>query len=203
MILTKLYEEDYLKIEEILFKEHKKLGLSTKELVVLITLFRNKNKTKLFSTLSISRQVDYNQNEIGKIVSNLIDKEFIELKLEKYNNKDREIYKLDKTLTKLEELFQSQIKKDLQEKSKNDIGETIELLEEKLNRLLRQDELDKIRTWYETYKYDHNLIIDSINSIEKGLTLIKVERLLNIDIDEDESLDPEVEKALERIYDKL
>lgn len=203
MILTKLYEKNYLNISEILYKEHKNLGLSTNELLVLILLFRNKNKQKVFSIVSISRKIDFSQNEIAEIISSLLEKGFLEINLEKNNDREREIYSLDKTLNKLKDLLMEEIKEDVLIKEKTNITETIELFEQKVNRVIQHNELERIRDWYENFKYKHENIIDAINTIERGVTLMKVERLLNVEIDEDEELDPEVDAALERIYKRI
>lgn len=203
MILNKLYEKNYLNISELLYKEHKSLGLTTNELLVLILLFRNKNKQKVFSIVSISRKIDFTQNEIAEIISSLIEKDFLEIYLEKNNNREREIYSLEKTLQKVKELLLNEIKEDIKSDQKNNVAETIELLEKKLNRILRPNELERIRDWYENFKYEHKKVIDAINSISRGVTLIKVERILNIDIEQEEELDPEVDAALERIYKRL
>lgn len=203
MILTKLYEKNYLNISEILYKEHKNLGLSTNELLVLILLFRNKNKQKVFSIVSISRKIDFSQNEIAEIISSLLEKGFLEINLEKNNDREREIYSLDKTLNKLKDLLMEEIKEDVLIKEKTNITETIELFEKKVNRVIQHNELERIRDWYENFKYKHENIIDAINTIERGVTLMKVERLLNVEIDEDEELDPEVDAALERIYKRI
>lgn len=203
MILNKLYELNYLNISEILYKEHKNLGLTTNELLVLMLLFRNKNKYKVFSIVSISRKIDFTQNEIAEIISSLLEKNFIEINLEVNNNKEREIYSLEKTLNKIEELLLSKINDDIKDDAKTNISETIELLESKLNRILRPSELERIRDWYENFKYEHKKIIDSINTIERGVTLVKVERLLNVEVDLDDEIDPETDELLERIYKRL
>ena len=110
---------------------------------------------------------------------------------------------LDKTFAKITDLLNMEIQESKQIKNKNNITETIQLLEQRLNRMLRIDELERIKTWYEDFSYVHQNIIDAINAIDRGVTILKIEKLLNIDINEDEAIDPDIEASLERIFKKL
>lgn len=203
MILQKLYDDYNFEIEQIIFKEHRKLNLTTNETIVLMTLFSNKSKVKVFSIQSIVRKVDFNKDKVSDIVTSLMEKGFVQIELETNNDRSREIYKLDNTFKIIEDFFNNEKLEELKDKNKSNISKTISLLEEKFGRILRLDELDRIKTWYENFKYEHEKIIDVINSINKGITVLKIEKILSIDLGTDETIDPEVDAALERIYKRL
>src|SRR5690554_5458445 len=156
MILQKLYNDYSFNIELILTSEFKKLGLNSNELIILLVLFSNKSKKKVFSIASISRKVEFSQNEIANIVTSLLEKDFIEIKLETHNKKEREIYSLDKTFKQVQNMIEEEIKIDIQAENKSNISETITKLENKLNRILRPNELERVRLWYESYNFSHN-----------------------------------------------
>ena len=111
MILQKLYNDYNFNIELILTSEYKKLGLNSNELIILLVLFSDKSKKKIFSLASIARKVEFNQNEIANIVTGLLEKDFIEIKLETHNKKEREIYSLDKTFKQVQNMIEEEIKK--------------------------------------------------------------------------------------------
>lgn len=203
MILQKLYNDYNFNIELILTSEYKKLGLNSNELIILLVLFSNKSKKKVFSIASISRKVEFSQNEIANIITTLLEKDFIEIKLESYNKKDREIYNLDKTFKQVQNMIEDEIKLELQNENKSNISETITLLENNLNRILRPNELDRVRLWYESFDFSHHKIIETINSLDKNITVLKVEKILNLDIDEPQEIDKDVDEALERIFKKI
>lgn len=203
MILQKLYNDYNFNIELILTAEYKKLGLNSNELIILLVLFSNKSKKKIFSIGSIARKVEFNQNEIANIVTTLLEKEFIEIKLETYNKKEREIYSLDKTFKQVQKMIEEEIKNDLQVENKSKISETILALENKLNRILHPNELERVRLWYESFNYSHHKIIETINNLDKNITVLKVEKIINLDIEEPEVIDQEVDAALERIFKKI
>lgn len=203
MILQKLYNDYNFNIELILTSEYKKLGLNSNELIILLVLFSNKSKKKVFSIASISRKVEFSQNEIANIITTLLEKDFIEIKLESYNKKEREIYNLDKTFKQVQNMIEDEIKLELQNENKSNISETITLLENNLNRILRPNELDRVRLWYESFDFSHHKIIETINSLDKNITVLKVEKILNLDIDEPQEIDKDVDEALERIFKKI
>jgi DNA replication protein len=202
MILQKLYENYGFNIEKILIKEAKKLKLSSSELNILLTIFSYNSKKVTFSIGSISRKTDYNQDEVAQTINSLIEKDFIEIVLETNNKVSREIILVDKTFAKITSLLRDEIELENSEKNSNNISKTIELIESRLDRLLRSQELDRIRLWYDTYNYSHDKIIKTINSINGKTTINYIEKLLNIDYEERE-IDQSTNDLLDRVFKKL
>ena len=203
MTLKRIYEEYGFNIESLLIKEHRRLGLKTEELNVLLVLFSNRSKKKVFSINSLSRRTDYSQNQLADIINALLEKDFIELNLETTEKRSRELYSLDKTFIKINEMYLEEEKELLIENSKTHVAETISLLEQRLNRMLRPDELSRVRVWYEDYNFLHHNIISAINSVKQNLNLIYVEKLLTMDIEKPKKLDERTEQLLDEIYKKL
>jgi len=203
MILQKLYNDYNFNVEMLLTQNYRKLNLTSDELIILLVLFSNKAKKKVFSLASISRKVDFNQNEIANIVSSLLEKDFLEINLETNNKREREIYNLDKTFLKLEEMLKDEINDDLKQANKSKTAETITLLEEKVNRILRPNELERVRLWYDTFNFDHDVIVDAINKANNNVTVLGIEKIVNLSVDDVEEIDKDVDEVLERIYKKV
>jgi len=203
MILQKLYNDYNFNVEMLLTQNYRKLNLTSDELIILLVLFSNKAKKKVFSLASISRKVDLNQNEIANIVSSLLEKDFLEINLETNNKREREIYNLDKTFLKLEEMLKDEINDDLKQANKSKTAETITLLEEKVNRILRPNELERVRLWYDTFNFDHDVIVDAINKANNNVTVLGIEKIVNLSVDDVEEIDKDVDEVLERIYKKV
>lgn len=203
MFLRKLHKDYGLKIELVLMKEYKRLGLTMKELNILLLLFDNYPRKNTFSLTELTKKSDSNQNDVANIFNKLIEKEFVSLALEQKNNKTREIYILDNTYYKITNLLTDDIKLDIVNNNKNDIKKTIELLEDKLNRLLSANELDRIRVWYENLNYNHNDIIGTIKATKNNTSIIHIEKLLANKITHHEPLDDKTAQILDNIFKGL
>ena len=203
MILKRIFDEYGFNIEALLIKEYKRLKLSLQELAVLLVLFSSSNKKRVFSLSSIAKKIEYNQNEIAGIIESLIQKKFIGIKLEINNKKEREVYELEGTFIKITELLQHDELENQKQVQISNISETIEALEIKLNRQLRNDELDRVRLWYETYKFEHTRILNSIESLNKVVNVLYIEKVLNMELDKTPNLDEKTNTLLDDIYKRL
>ena len=125
MILKKMYEDYDLAIERILIKEYKRLKLSMQEMSVLLALFSIYKRRKTFSIASISRRVEFNQNEIGTCVESLMNKGFMSIILEKKDGREREIFDLDTTFKKIEDLYINDEVEKLKQLHENEISGSI------------------------------------------------------------------------------
>lgn len=203
MILKRIYEEYNFNIENLLIKEYKRLKLTTNELNVLLVLFNAGPKKRIFSLNSLARRLDYSTNELAEIVESLMEKDFLRIKLEVNNKREREVYDLDGTFNKIEDLFISDEEEKLKQLSLSNISETIELLEAKFGRMLRSNELDRIRTWYDVYAFNHDRIIEAINALQKETSIMHIEKVLNLNVNVDVKIDDKTNELLDSIYKKL
>lgn len=203
MILKRMYEDYDLSIERILIKEYKRLKLTMQEMSVLLALFSIYKKRKTFSITSISRRVELNQAEIGTAVESLMNKGFMTILLERKDDKQREVFELDPTFKKIEDLYQQDELEKLKLLHESSISETIKLLEQGLGRPLRSHELENIRRWYEDSKYEHHQIISAIEAAKDRVSIKHVERLLTQVIPDPLEIDQDVENALDEIFKKI
>jgi DNA replication protein len=203
MILKKLYEDYDLAIERILIKEYKRLKITMQEMSVLLALFSIYKKRKSFSINAISRRVEFTQNEIGSCVEGLMNKGFLTIVLEHKDGKEREVFELDPTFQKIEDLYEQDEIDKLKVLHESSISQSIKLLEQGLGRVLMSYELENVRRWYDEKKYSHERIIEAIKSSKDKVSIKYVERLLTQVIPEQVEIDQDVENALDEIFKKI
>lgn len=203
MILKKLFEDYDLPIEKIILKEQKRLNLSLKESIVLLALFSIYKKRRTFSMIAIGKRVEYDTNKIGEAIESLQEKGFMDISLEIKDEKEREVFDLDKTFKKIETLFILDEKERLRQQETANISKTIERFEQGLGRPLMGFELDNIRSWYEEGLYPHQAIMDAIHQSEQKLSVKFVERFLNKQEFKPIEIDQDVDKALDAIYKNI
>ena len=203
MILKRLYEDYDLAIERILIKEYKRLKLTMPEMSVLLALFSIYKKRKTFSITSIAKRVEINSNEIGSIVESLMTKNFMTILLDTKDGKEREVFELDPTFKKIEELYKDDDLEKVKLQDESSLMETIRLFEQGLGRALMSYELENIRRWYDDKTYTHEQIINAIRSSESKVSVKYVERILTQAIPKQMEIDQDVENALDEIYKKI
>lgn len=203
MILKRLFDEYDFSIERILLKEYKKLSLSMQELTVLIALFSIYKKRKTFSTLAISRRVEFHSNEIGEIVESLLDKGFMTISLELKDQKEREIFDLTPTFDKIENLYLEEEKEKQKQMIENEVSDVILKFEQGLGRPLKSYELENIRKWFEDDHYTYEQIIKSIDQAEEKISVKFVERLLTQQPIKPIEIDQDVDEALDEIFKSI
>lgn len=202
-MLKKLYEEYDLSMERILIKEYKRLKLNMPEMTVLLALFAIYKKRKTFSVNSINRRVEYSVNEIGSIIESLLQKGFLNIQLEKKDGKEREIFDLDMTFRKIEQLFAADLEEKKQALVENDVMLAIKRFEQGLGRLLMPYELENIRKWYDESLYTHDQIIKAIEASEDRVSVKYVERILTQTLPKQIEIDQDVDRALDEIFKKI
>lgn len=203
MILKRLFEEYGFSVERILLKEHKRLSLTMQEITVLIALFSIYKKRKTFSTLAISRRVEYNSNEIGQIVGSLLDKGFLTISLEQLENKEREIFNLTPTFEKIEKMYQEEEHEKMIQQVENEVMQTIVKFEQGLGRPLKSYELENIRKWFEEKLYTYDQIVKAIDQSNEKVSVKYVERILTQQPLKKIEIDQDVEQALDEIFKSI
>ncbi|WEK82745.1 MAG: DNA replication protein [Candidatus Phytoplasma pruni] len=203
MIKT-LYEEGFLNIEKILIREFKKLHLEIQELSVLLCLFDSYEK-KIFSSSFLATKANLSKNELESILERLRQKNFFSILQDKKDNKIIEIFNLDNTFVKIQQLYKEKKTKSTEKKQKNNISETIENLETLKGRLLTGNELEIVKSWYLEQNYTHDNITQII--VQAGLnkkdSLNYIERILSqknhVKIENDDKADQILHKIFKQI----
>lgn len=199
-----LYEEGFLNIEKILIHEFKKLHLEIQELSVLLCLFDSYEK-KIFSSSFLATKANLSKNELESILERLRQKNFFSILQDKKDNKIIEIFNLDNTFVKIQQLYKEKKTKNTEKKQKNNISETIENLETLKGRLLTGNELEIVKSWYLEQNYTHDDITQII--IQAGLnkkdSLNYIERILSqtnhVKIENDDKADQILHKIFKQI----
>ncbi len=203
MILKRLYEDYDLPIERILIKEYKRLSLTMPEMQILLALFSIFKKRKTFSISAIAKRVEFDTNSIGTLIESLLNKGFLTILLETKDHKEREVFDLDLTLSKLEKLFLADDMEKSKQAEASFLTETIKRFEQGLGRLLLPYELENIRRWYDDKTYTHDAIIRAIDSARDRVSIKYVEKILTQQIPKAIEIDQDVEKALDELYNKM
>lgn len=173
MILKKLYELSEIKIESLLVKEQKRLKLSNDELIVLFGFF-SLYKRSLFSINSLTRRTGLNQNQVESTVDSLLDKGLVVLSLESKEGKEREIFSLDPTFNRLEQLILEDIKLEHENRFENDIAKSISILENNLNRSLSSSEFEMVKEWYSLDGFTSQQVLNAIEQSNKTRISVKL-----------------------------
>ncbi|MDD3067815.1 MAG: DnaD domain protein [Acholeplasmataceae bacterium] len=202
-MLKRLYEEYDLSMERILIKEYKRLKLTMQEMTVLLALFSIYKKRRTFSINAINRRVEYSINEIGSIIEKLLSKGFMTIELEKKDGKEREVFDLNLTFDKIQDLFKADEIEKKEALVETEVSETIKRFEQGLGRLLMPYELEMIRRWYDENKVSHKSIIEAIESAQDRMSVKYVEKILTQQVPEKIEIDQDVDQALDEIFKKI
>lgn len=202
-MLKRLYEEYDLSMERILIKEYKRLKLTMQEMTVLLALFSIYKKRRTFSINAINRRVEYSINEIGSIIEKLLSKGFMAIELEKKDGKEREVFDLNLTFDKIQDLFKADEIEKKEALVETEVSETIKRFEQGLGRLLMPYELEMIRRWYDENKVSHESIIEAIESAQDRMSVKYVEKILTQQVPEKIEIDQDVDQALDEIFKKI
>lgn len=204
MILKKLFKSHDFNIESLLFKIHKELDLTTKELMVLLALINVYRKKNTFSLNALSRRIDYPSKDIGLCVDSLIEKGFLTLYLEaNRNKKTKEVFHLDDMFIKIEKHIANQ-KNVSKETSQDHIKKIIIKLEQYLNRMLRPKELEDIRQMLEENDQQYDAIYQIIEQLKERVSIKRIQQMLVLQSRiPDQKVDSETDKALDALYKSI
>ncbi|MGI6781257.1 MAG: DnaD domain protein [Acholeplasmataceae bacterium] len=206
MLIKQIYDEYGLPIERIINKEYKRLGLKLPEAMVLLALFSIYERRRTFTINALSKRVEYNRDEIGSLVSSLVEKGFLEIKLEtNKDGKEREVFSLDQTFKKIEKLIVGDYQSKKSDAAATHIGKIIQILETSLGRVLSAFEMELIRNWYLNNELTHEKIEEEVlKATSKPKFSIKyIDRLLMTSKPDDLEVDPKTADILQQLYKKI
>lgn len=205
MIKT-LVEKYDINISNLINKEQKRLDLNYLEASVLIALISINKSTKKFSLNSIKRKINIPENDLGNILSRLAEKGFYTIEVSTQNSLKQEVFNIEPTYKKLEDLINKDIAELLLKEQKSQISETISILENEYEKELSASELETIRTWYGERQISHEIIINAITSLKKRKikpTIYQIQKFLNISLSrskEVQDIDEKTREALNKIF---
>ncbi|MEZ0180575.1 DnaD domain protein ['Camptotheca acuminata' phytoplasma] len=204
-MLKTIYEAGYLNIEKILINEYNKMDLTSQELIILLCLF-NCYENKNFSSVFLAEKTNLSKNEVENILAELLKKNFFSLSQEKQDDKIIEVFNLDNTFLKIEEIYSEKTKKIKLKEKKTNIAETIEEIEKLKKNNLASFELEIIKNWYLNQNFSHEDIIKAIEQavVHQQKSIYYIDRLLNyknnnIKFEKDNKTD----QILHKIFSKI
>ncbi|MDL2292477.1 DnaD domain protein [Acholeplasma sp. OttesenSCG-928-E16] len=200
MIIKQLYQNYGIEIDKIILSDYKKLGLKYVEatmLLVLLSMYRKKNT---FSIAMLAKKTDLKKEKVEEITYSLMKNGFMTIDLENTKDgKEREVFNIDNTFDILERFLLQQAK----DAGNAKISQTIDLLETELNRILTDNELETLRSFYEEERYTHEDILKAINIAKDNnkLSLKIIEKILINDAKVQKvEVDEKTKKALDDIF---
>lgn len=206
MLIKQIYEEYGLPIEKIINKEYKKLGLKIAEAMVLLALFSIYERRRTFSINAISKRVEYDKDEIAKLINSLEEKGFFSVILETtIDGKERESFSLDPAFKKINDLIFKNYNNKKQELAATHIGDMIILLENRLGRVLSAYEMELLRNWYLNDNLTHDKIEVTIKKevASNRFSINHLDRILMATPIQDLEVDPKTAAFLDQLYKKI
>ena len=206
MLIKQIYEEYGLPIEKIINKEYKKLGLKIAEAMVLLALFSIYERRRTFSINAISKRVEYDKDEIAKLINSLEEKGFFSVILETTSDgKERESFSLDPAFKKINDLILKNYNDKKQELAATHIGDMIVLLENRLGRVLSAYEMELLRNWYLNDNLTHDKIEVTIKKevASNRFSINHLDRILMATPIQDLEVDPKTAAFLDQLYKKI
>ncbi|MGM1459017.1 MAG: DnaD domain protein, partial [Columbia Basin potato purple top phytoplasma] len=175
-----LYEEGVLNIEKILLREYRKMNLTSQEVMVLIFLFE-RYETKIFSSLFLAQKANLSKNEVENILEELIQKKFFVLSQDERDNKIIEVFDLNNTFKKVEQIYFEKAKNNKIQKQNKYITQTIEQIEKLKGENLASYELEIIKNWFLDKNYSFEEINKSTNIavLNQKKSIYYIDRILN------------------------
>lgn len=165
-------KNNVINFEKIIIEKYSLLGLDEYEVIILIKLYNLLNSGNKFSIDYISKTMTITEDVIRNKLVDLINNQFITLKLVNKN----EIYSLDDTFKRLSDLLEKEEDADNKNSIDNDITKVVALLEKEFKKMLSPIELELVRKWiYEdkfTYDKVYNAILEALKLNKKSIQYI-------------------------------
>lgn len=147
-----IIKEKDLVIPQILFFNYKKINIAEQELVLLIYLINSDN---CFNLKKISNELNLNSKDLLKMINSLVEKDILEIKVQKDNLVCSETISLDKLYQKLGFILVNTEEKT--EKTAN----LFTIFEKEFGRTISPMEYEIINAWKES-DFTDELIIEAL-----------------------------------------
>lgn len=202
MTLKSMFEKFDINLERMIVKYYKEMGLTSKDMVVLLHLVQVYLKKPIFSMQALSKRVDYTLKEVGDSIERLIDKGYVHIYHEQSKlGKQQEVFHLDNLFTALSNFLEEKTKVEF---DNNTLQQFIVLLEQHLNREVNTKELQQIRYLIDEEKYSLMDMTAIVLELKDKVSLFKIEKMLSIQkkIPKIE-VDQEQDRALEALFKNI
>ena len=156
ILIDELIKYQVLDLNKLILRIYPKLDLKPNEAVMLLHLlsFYQQNNQKVFplSYNSLKNKTGMNTKENGLLIQALIEKRFIDLKLENIKEKEQECIDISNTLMKIEEFLSKEKIEDNNKQIRQNYSDICTLFEINLGRSLSPVELNLLNENAKFYK---------------------------------------------------
>lgn len=204
-MLEKIFEEGLLDYQKLLLKFYPKLEMTHEEYIMMLHLFSLAERKRYnLSTIGLARMSGFKTNQVGEIINGLLEKNIINIELEKREDKMGETFSLAPFFEKISDIFKQELKDQQEAQNVSDIEYIITELESLHGRSLSPTHIEIVRQWF-SEGYEKKDIEEAIRlTIEhKRKTINYVDRVLRSDAHlEESSIDEQTARALRKLVGK-
>ena len=198
-----LIKNNVIDFEKTLLEKYFELGLTETECLVLLRLYQYKlNVSSELNSSEIVKKLSISQDEFGEVVMRLVNKDFVSLDYDK-DSSDLESFSLDGTFKQLGYVFEGNDSEAKEKVLSISMKQTLQVLENKLNKMLTPLEVSIVKKWFYDYNYDLDIINEEIEKVlaRKVKSVNIIDRALYARM-KDNTTDDDAEKAKE-LFNKL
>lgn len=180
-VIKKLIEEDIIDFDKMLLKNYKRIGLSEIEAFLLIELNNQKKAGHTFiSPSKLVKKLTVSEEKLLQTLDGLIKKKYLIIRLIKQDKgKETEDFSLDNTISKLIDVYKTQIKLEVTKTEKtfdSKEEEIVDLLENQFQKQLKPLEIELIQKWIneDNYTIDDikRAILDAIKANKSTISYV-------------------------------
>ncbi len=207
ILIDELIKYQALDLNKLILRIYAKLDLLPDEAVMLLHLLsfyqQNREKTFPLSYNALRNKTGMDKKENGLLIQSLMDKRFIDLKLEKIKEKEQECVDVTNALNRIEEFLNNEKEEENNRLLKQSNSEVNELFEINLGRTLSPFELDLLQQNSKFYKKcDYERAIFEISK-DKDVTIKECIEYLKREKMKEKGVDKENGKAILDFFESI
>ena len=198
-----LIKNNVIDFEKTLLEKYYELGLTETECLVLLRLYQYKlNVSSELNSNDIVKKLSISTDELGEVIMRLVNKDFVGIEYDETKS-DLETFSLDGTFRQLGYVFEGNDSEDKEKYKAISMKQTLQVLENKLNKMLTPLEVSIVKKWFYDYNYDIDVVNEEIEKVlaRKVKSVNIIDRALFARM-KDTSTDDDALKAKE-LFDKL
>ena len=198
-----LIKNNVIDFEKTLLEKYYELGLTETECLVLLRLYQYKlNVSSELNSSDIVKKLSISTDELGEVIMRLVNKDFVSLEYDATKT-DLETFSLDGTFRQLGYVFEDSDSEDKEKALAISMKQTLQVLENKLNKILSPLEVSIVKKWFYDYHYNIDIVNEEIEKVlaRKVKSVNIIDRALFARM-KDNSTDDDAIKAKE-LFDKL
>ena len=207
ILIDELIKYQVLDLNKLILRIYPKLELDPQEAVMLLHLLsfyqQNREKTFPLSYNALRNKTGMDKKENGLLIQSLMDKRFIDLRLEQIKEKEQECVDITNALNRIEEFLEHEKEEEKNRILKQTNSEVNELFEINLGRTLSPYELDLLQQNNKFYKKcDYERAIFEISK-DKDVTIKECLEYLKREKMKEKGVDKENEKAILDFFESI